>query len=178
MDSSSFTFVIFQAVSPKQWTAWVYLFNLFRAVSPKQWTVWAYLHFPKSVIPCFVRKRDVTQSFASLSNSIPRFVGTRNINVHSPVYRNTEYQCSFPGLSEYGISSFIPRLAGLRKFTQIQFSQVSSPMCLVQRCHQSNVCFYKPSVYKYISKIPQMSIQDFISFHTAINTVVDNHFPQ
>ena len=109
--------------------------------------------------------------------SIPRFVGTRNIKFHSPLFRSTEYQMSFPALSEhgismfiprlseYGISNFIPRLAGLRKFTQIQFSQVSfpvcrmtkcqkksSPVCLVQRCHQSNVYFYKPSVYKYISK--------------------------
>jgi len=38
---------MFQAVSPKQWTAWVYLFKLFRAVSPKQWTVRVYFcHVP------------------------------------------------------------------------------------------------------------------------------------
>ena len=42
-----FIFILFQAVSPKQWTAWVYLFKLFRAVSPKQWTVRVYFcHVP------------------------------------------------------------------------------------------------------------------------------------
>jgi len=71
-------------------------------VSPKQWTTWVYLHFPKSVIPCFVRKRDVTQSFASLANFIPRLVGIRNVKCYSPVYRNTEHQVSFPGWPDYG----------------------------------------------------------------------------
>ena len=37
-------FKLFQAVSPKQWTAWVYLFKLFRAVSPKQWIVRVYFY--------------------------------------------------------------------------------------------------------------------------------------
>jgi len=109
-----FTFVMFQAVSPKQWTAWVYLL-LFQVVSPKQWTTWVYLHFPKSVIPCFVRKRDVTQSFASLPMFIPRFLGIRNHLCDSPVYRNTEYQVSFPGSEVYSnsvFSSVIPSVSG------------------------------------------------------------------
>ena len=122
------SFILFRAVSPKQWTTWVYLLLLFQVVSPKQWTTWVYLSFSKSVIPCFVRQRDVTRSFASLSNFIPRFVGIRKIKCHSPVYRNTEYQnhhspfCriteyqkSFPGLSDYGISNVIPRFIGIRK---------------------------------------------------------------
>jgi len=31
---------LFQVVSPKQWTTWVYLLSLFQVVSPKQWTAW------------------------------------------------------------------------------------------------------------------------------------------
>jgi len=132
-----FTFVMFQAVSPKQWTAWVYFYHVFK------WSV--------------------------LNNGQLEFT----------LVFQKEYQ--FPALSEHGILSFIPRLAGLRKFTQIQFSQVSSPVCLDQRCHQSNVCFYKPSVYKYISKFPNVHSWfcfPVIHLHTTINTVVDNHFPQ
>ena len=137
-------------------------------------------------------------SFPGLSeygipNVISRFIGIRNIKCHSPVYWNTEYQVSFPGWPEYGISSFIPRLAGLRKFTQIQFSQVSFPVCRMtkcQKCHpqcvwskdvtNQNVCFYKPSVYKYISKFSNVysrSCFPFIYLHITINTAVDNHFP-
>ena len=33
-----FNYIVFQVISPKQWTAWVYLLIMFRAVSPKQWT--------------------------------------------------------------------------------------------------------------------------------------------
>jgi len=137
-----FTFIMFRAVSPKQWTAWVCLFKLFRAVSPKQWTVRVYFHFPKSVILCFVRKRDVTQSFASLSNFIPRFVGTRNIKFHSPLCRNTEYQ----------VSSLVCRMTKCQK---------CHPQCVWSRdVTNQNVCFYKPSVYKYISNFPtQLSTQ-------------------
>ena len=36
------------------------------------------------------------------------------INVHSPLCRITEYQTSFPALSEYGISNFIPRFIEIR----------------------------------------------------------------
>jgi len=132
---------------------------LFQVVSPKQWTTWVYLHFPQSVIPCFVRKRDVTQSFASLSNFIPRFVGTRNIKFHSPLCRNTEYQMSFPGLSEHGISSVIPRLS------DDEMSKVSFPVCLVQRCHQSKCLFLQTISLQIHFKFP----------NTTINTVVDNH---
>ena len=162
---------MFQAVSPKQWTAWVYLFNLFRAVSPKQWTVRASLHFPKSVIPCFVRKRDVTQSFASLSNFIPRFVGTRNINVHSLLCRNTEYQCSFPALSEHGISSDETSLNFLLKchspFCRMTKCQRCHPQCvLVQRCHRSKYLFLQTISLQIQSKFPNITI----------NTVVGQSF--
>ena len=114
-----------------------------------------------------------------ISNFIPRFIGIRSIKCHSPVYRNTEYQTSFPGLSDYGKEKNVfPRFAGLQKFTQIQFSQVSFPVCRrtkCQKCHpqcvwsrditNQNVCFYKPSVYKYISKFPNVySRFCFLSF--------------
>ena len=161
MDNLSLFLSCFRAVSSKQWTTWVYLL-LFQVVSPKQWTTWVYLHFPKSVIPCFARKRDVTQSFASLSNFIPRFVGTRNINVHPQLCRNTEYQCSFPALSEHGISSVIPRLS------DDEMSKVSSLVCLVQSCHQPKRLFLQTISLQIHFKFP----------NTIVNTVVDSHFPQ
>jgi len=153
-----FIFVIFRVVSPKQRTNWV-IFVMFRAVSPKQKTAWVYLlscfrwlvlnngqleftfHFPKSVIPCFIRKRDVTQIFRIITkNFIPRYVGSRNIK-----------QISFPALSDYGISNkFHPplcritesqkkRLSSVCRITEGHsssiFLTVSSPVCLVERCH-------------------------------------------
>jgi len=45
---SVFTYHCIKAASPKQWTAWVYLFKLFRAVSPKQWTVRVYFYLIQS----------------------------------------------------------------------------------------------------------------------------------
>ena len=96
----------------------------------------------KSVIPRFVRKRDVTQSFASLSNFIPRFVGTRNIKHHSPLCRITEYQISFPALSEYGIPNVIPRFVGTRN---IKFH---SPVGRITEVYSNSVfSSVIPSVY-------------------------------
>ena len=134
-----FIFVIFRVVSPKQRTNWV-IFVMFRAVSPKQKTAWVYLlscfrwlvlnngqleftfHFPKSVIPCFIRKRDVTQIFRIITkNFIPRFVGSRNIK-----------QISFLALSDYGISNFIPRFVGLRN---IKFH---SPLCRIMEYQKTS----------------------------------------
>jgi len=146
----------------------------------------------KSVIPCFARKRDVTQSFASLPNVIPRFIGIRNTECHFPVYRNTEYQMSFPGLLEYGISSVIPRLAGIRnikfhspvgRITKVysnsvfssviprlsddEMSKVSSPVCLVQRCHQSKCLFLQTISLQIHFKIFQCLFKILFSFHLS-----------
>jgi len=104
----------------------------------------------KSVIPCFVRKRDVTQSFASLSNFIPRFVGTRNKKVSSPASSENEmslnpsrhYQISFPALSEYGIPNVIPRFVGTRN---IKFH---SPVGRITEVYSNSVfSSVIPSVY-------------------------------
>jgi len=127
----------------------------------------------KSVIPCFVRKRDVTQSFASLSNFIPRFDGTRNNKHHSPHCRNTEHQMFIPRFVGTRNINAIPRFVGTQN---INFHsplcrnteyQCSFPVCRrtkCQKCHpqcvwsrdvtDQNVCFYKPSVYKYIPNFP------------------------
>jgi len=56
------------------------------------------------------------KSFASLPMFIPRFLGIRNHLCHSLVYRNTEYQVSFPGSEVYSNSVFsnvIPNVSGL-----------------------------------------------------------------
>ena len=125
-----FIFVMFRAVSPKQWTAWVYLLSCFRWLVLNNEQLEFTFHFPKSVIPCFIRKRDVTQIFRIITkNFIPRFVGSRNIK-----------QISFPVLSDHGISSkfhspfcriteyqanFIPRFVGSRNIKQISFPALS-----------------------------------------------------
>jgi len=116
-------------------------------------------------LPSFSKKCHPLLRQKTRCHSILRIIS----KFHSPIGRNTECQMLFPGLSEYGASSFIPRLAGLRKFTQIQFSQVSFPVCRMmecQKCHpqcvwsrdvtDQNVSFYKPSVYEYISKFPNV----------------------
>jgi len=147
MDNSSLSFVLFQVVSPKQWTTRVYLFSFFKSSVLNNGHLEFTFHFPKSVIPCFIRKRDVTQSFTSLSKIIiPRFIGLQNIKQVSfpglsdyriPNKVSFRYgisnNVSFPGLSDYGISnkvhspiyqiteyqtSFIPRFIGLRNIKQ------------------------------------------------------------
>ena len=159
----------------------------------------------KSVIPCFVRKRDVTQSFASLSMFILRFVGLRNIKHHSPLCRNTEYQISFPGLSKFGVSNVIPRFIEIRnikchspiyriterkkrlspvcRITEVhsnsvfssvipclsedEMSKVSSPVCLVQRCHQSKCLFLQTISLQIHFKIFQCLFKILFSFHLS-----------
>ena len=86
-----------------------------------------------------------------------------NIKFHSPLCRNMEYQISFPALSEYGISNFssvIPRLS------DDEMSKVSSPVCLVQRCHQSKCMFLQTIGSQIHFKFP----------NTTINTVVNDHY--
>jgi len=81
----------------------------------------------KSVIPSFIRKRDVTHCFAPIS------------------------RLSFPALSEYGISNFIPRFVGLTEY-QKSFPDLSdygrkkrlSPVCRITEVH-SNSAFSKNS---------------------------------
>jgi len=102
---------------------------------------------PKGVIPCFVRKRNVTQSFASISMFILRFVGTRNIKFHSPVGRITEVY------SNSVFSSVIPHLS------DDEMSKVSSPVCLVQRCHQSKCLFLQTISLQIHSKFPSTNYQ-------------------
>jgi len=38
--SPQFSPQLFQVVSHKQWTTWIFLFSFFQVVSPKQWTTW------------------------------------------------------------------------------------------------------------------------------------------
>ena len=164
------TFVMFQVVSPKQWTAWVFLLS-FQVVSPKQWTAWAYLSFSQKCHPLLYQKTRCHSIFhINIKVIIPRLGRGRNVD------------------------SLTSRYVGWRDVTQF-LSQVSFPvffrMTKCQKCHpqcvwsrdvtNQNVCFYKPSVYKYISKFPNVysrSCFPFIYLHTTINTVVDNHFPQ
>jgi len=120
-----FTLVMFQAVSPKQWTAWVYFYHVFeRPVLNNGHLEFIFYCFKWSVLNngqlefTFIFQKVSSPaspenemslnpshhyqiSFPALSEQgismfIPSFVGTRNINVHSPLCRNTEYQVSFP----------------------------------------------------------------------------------
>jgi len=61
-------------------------------------------------LPSFSKKRHPLLRQKTRCHSILRII----IKFHSPLCRNTEYQCSFPGLSEHGISMFIPRFIGIR----------------------------------------------------------------
>ena len=105
-------------------------------------------------------ENEMSLNFSHLiSNFIPRFVGTRNIKFHSPLCRNTEYQMSFPGLSEHGISSVIPRLS------DDEMSKVSFPVCLVQRCHQSKCLFLQTISLQIHFKISQCLLKILFSYN-------------
>jgi len=104
----------------------------------------------------FSKKRHPLLRQKTRCHSILRII----IKFHSPLCRNTEYQVSFPALSEHGISSVIPRLS------DDEMSKVSSPVCLVQRCHQSKCLFLQTISLQIHFKFP----------NTTINTVMNNHY--
>jgi len=152
MDSLSLPLITFQAVSPKQRTAWVYI-SFFQKCHP--------LLYQKT------RCRSIFR--INIKVIIPRFGGGRSCRQsHLPVCRMTRRR-------SISFSSVIPRLS------DDEMSKMSSPVCLVQRCHQSKCLFSTNHQFKYIPKFPNVySIFcfPFIYLHTTINTVVDNPFPQ
>jgi len=132
-------------------------------------------HFLKSVIPCFIRKRDVTQFFAF------------NIKFHSPLCRNTEYQISFPALSEHGIPKLsFPVLAedGVSTISSPDMSddetslnflfKCLSPLCRMTKCQKCHPqCVWSRDVTNQMSVSTNhqftntfqnfpLSIQDFV----------------
>jgi len=143
MDNLSSSFIWFQVVSPKQMDNLSLPLITFQVVSPRQWTAWVYLHFPKKCSPLLYQKQCVSQIFRiNIKVIIPRFGGGRSVD------------------------NLISRYVGWRDVAQFP-SQVSFPVCRMtkcQRCHpqcvwsrdvtNQNDCFYKPSVYKYISNFP------------------------
>ena len=75
--------------------------------------------------------------------------------------------------------TFISQTDSLQVFFFL--SKRSSPVCLVQRCHQSKHLFLQTISLQIHFKIPQCRFKvlfPFIYLHTTINTVVDNHVPQ
>jgi len=81
MDSLSSSFIWFQVVSPKQMDSLSLPLITFQVVSPRQWTTWVYLHFPKNVLPYFIRN-NVSLKFSALISKL-----------------------SFPVLAEDGVST-------------------------------------------------------------------------
>ena len=73
---------------------------------------------------------------------------------HSPVYRNTEYQVSFPGWSDDETSlNFLLKCHS--PFCRMTKCQKCHPQCVWSRdVTDQNVCFYKPSIYKYVPNFP------------------------
>jgi len=172
MDSSSLSFILFQAVSPKQWTTWVYLFNLFRAVSPKQWTARVYLlsYFKRSVLNDGQLESIFSNCFerSVLNNEQFEFTFVMFQVVSPKQWTAWVYLLSHSKRSvlNNGQLEFTPALS--KNEMSLKFlSQKSFPVCRItkcQKCHpqcvwsrdftNQNVCFYKPSVYKYISNFP------------------------
>jgi hypothetical protein len=73
----------YMVASVTQSLIWLYHFGLvlnqsFQVASSNQRTTCIYLSFSQSVIPCFVKRRDVTQSLSSQS-VVPCFVRKRDV---------------------------------------------------------------------------------------------------
>jgi len=141
----------------------------------------------KSVIPCFVKK--------TRCHSILRII----IKFHSPLRRNTEYQTSFPGLSD--IPNVIPRFIGIRNIkchspvyrnTEYQvsfpgwpdygsllkfsFLKCHSPVC---RNTEYQMSFPSLSEYGISNVIPQVIEIQNIKCHSPVyrNTEYQVSFP-
>jgi len=67
---------------------------------------------------------------------IPRFVGSRNIKFHSPINRITEYQISFPALSDYEIWNKVS-FPGLSDYGIS--NKCLSPVCRITEGHSSSI---------------------------------------
>jgi len=163
MDSSSLPFVMFQAVSPKQWTTWVYFYHVFERSVLNNGQL-------ESIFYCF--KWSVLNNgqleFTFIFQKVSSPASSENEMSLNPSHH---YQISFPALSEHGISMFIPRFVGTRNIKRhspfVGWRNVKSviPVCLVQRCHQSKCLFLQTISLQIHFKFP----------NTTINTVVDNH---
>jgi len=90
-----------------------------------------------------------------ISNVIPQFIGIRSIKFHSPVGRITEVY------SNSVFSSVVPRLS------DDGMSKVSSPVCLVQRCHRSKCLFLQTISLRIHFKISQCLFKILFSFHLS-----------
>ena len=100
------SFILFQATSPTQWTAWVYLLSCFQATSPKQRTAWVFLPFilfqatsPKQTDRLSLPFYHVPFQF--LTSVIPSVYGQEVslksfVSVKLPFQTNTMVDCHFP----------------------------------------------------------------------------------
>ena len=156
---------MFQAVSPRQRAAWVYLFKLFwavsprqraawiplitfQAVSPKQWTAWVYLHFPKKCSPLLYQKQCVAKFFRiNVKVIIPRFGGGRSVDNLISRYVGWRDVAQFPSQVSFPVLS------------DDEMSKVSCPVCLVQRCHQPKRLFLQTISLQNTFQISQYNYQ-------------------
>jgi len=172
MDSSSLSFILFQAVSPKQWTTRVYLLSYFKrsVLNNGQLEFIFSICFERSVLNngqlefifsnCFER--------SVLNNEQFEFTFVMFQVVSPKQWTAWVYLLSHSKRSvlNNGQLEFTPALS--KNEMSLKFlSQKSFPVCRItkcQKCHpqcvwsrdftNQNVCFYKPSVYKYISNFP------------------------
>ena len=149
-----FIFILFQAVNPKQWTAWVYFYHVFK------WSVLNDGQLESIFSNCFER--------SVLNNEQFEFTFVMFQVVSPKQWTAWVYLLSHSKRSvlNNGQLEFTPALS--KNEMSLKFlSQKSFPVCRItkcQKCHpqcvwsrdftNQNVCFYKPSVYKYISNFP------------------------
>ena len=146
---------MFQVVSPKQWTAWVYLLSHSkRSVLNNGQLEFTFLS-SKSVIPCFIRKQGVAQFFALISKlSFPILAEDGVSTISSPGMSDDEtslnflFKCHSPFVGWRNVKDVIPSVSGL-EMSSIKMS-----------------VFYKPSVQIH-SKISQCLFKILFSFHLS-----------
>jgi len=199
---------MFQAVSPRQRAAWVYLFKLLQAVSPRQRVAWVYLCFERSALDngqlefifsnCFERSAlDNGQLEFLLSHSKRSvlnngqlefiFIFQKNVlpyfirNNVSPNFFALMSKLSFPVLAEDGVSTISsPDMSDDE--TSLNFLlKCHSPFCRMtkcQRCHAQCVWSRDVTNQNVCFYKPSVYKIHFKFPNTTINTVVDGHFPQ
>jgi len=155
MDSLSLSSICFQVVSPKQMDNLSLPLITFQTVSPKQRTAWVYLSFSQKCHPLLYQKTRCRSIFRiNIKVIIPRFGGGRSVANLISRYVGWRDVAQFPSQVSFPVLS------------DDEMSKMSSPVCLVQRCHRSKCLFLQTISLQIHSKFP----------NTTINTVVNNHY--
>jgi len=112
--------------------------------------------FSKKCSPLLYQKQCVAQIFRiNIKVIIPRFGGGRSVDNLISRYVGWRDVAQFPSQVSFPVLS------------DDEMSKMSSPVCLVQRCHQSKGLFSTNHQFTNTFQISQYQFKIFVSFHSS-----------